>query len=553
MPYPTTIAVFLCLCANLYAHPDGAELDRGNRQGLIAIAGIVAMGVITVAWVATLRRQVRSQTEQIRARLEREAHLEAQYRDLFESASDAVFTLNEHGLVLAMNHAGKKLTGLNEGDSFLNVAAPTSLVAARELIGSRAAATREISLAGAIGIANVEISVTPITSGGVQAIARDLTQRKRAEADLLQTQKMEAIGRLAGGVAHDFNNLLTVINGNAEVLRTRLHHDDDHALIEEILRAGEQAAAVTRQLLTYSRKGVVAPKVLSPSESIANVRTVLARLVGERVQIVTELDPEAGQVKIDPNQFEQVLVNLAMNARDSMSRGGTLTIRTQRHLKQVRIEVIDTGTGMDRATMAHLFEPFFSSKPAGEGTGLGLATVRSIVEQAGGTVSANNEPDRGTRFTIDLPRVDETAVSAVGSTVPPVLAAGKRVILLVEDEPAVQLLERRVLEMGKFEVIVASSGEEALRLLDSSAKRIDLLVTDVVMPGMSGRELAKRIQSRLPHLPVLFLSGYTPDEMLKEDVRADEVNFLQKPFTPSALLAQVRALLARSPVSTRVG
>ncbi|HKB03290.1 MAG TPA: ATP-binding protein [Gemmataceae bacterium] len=533
---------------------DAADVEVVTRppwwtaERAMTVAGAVAlMGILTMAWVITLRRRVGRQTDQIRRRLEREAHLEAQYRDLFESASDAVFSLDAGGSVTAMNVAGRTLTGLRVGDSFLAAVVPSSAEDSRELVGGLAPVTKEVGLNGPTGVVLLEVSARPLvlsgSSTGVQAIARDLTQRRRLEGELRQAQKMEAIGRLAGGIAHDFNNLLTVINGNAEVLRDRLSGDDG-SLGDEILRAGERAAALTRQLLAFSRKGVVTPKVLCPNDTIEAVQRMLARLVGERVEVRTDLDELAGHVKIDPGQLEQALLNLAVNARDAMPNGGTLTLRTRGLGDRVRIEVADTGVGMNAATRARIFEPFFTTKPVGEGTGLGLATVKSIVEQAGGTIAVHSEPGRGATFAIELPACRETAGLSSPVLSPPPPAANREVILLVEDEPAVQLLERRVLEMGRYEVLVASSGEEALTVLDRHGGPIDLLVTDVVMPGMTGRELATAINRRRPGLKTLFLSGYTPDEVLRQGVRAEEAHFLQKPFTPSSLLSKVREILS---------
>jgi PAS domain S-box-containing protein len=515
----------------------------------LTVAGVVAaVAVVALAWVVTLRKRVAWQTEEMRGRLEREAHLEARYRDLFESASDAVFTLDPAGTVTAMNLAGAKLTGLAVGDSLLSSVSSGSAADAKELLACQAPITKEISLLGPGGTVHLEVSARPVVAGGsgtgVQAIARDLTQRRRLEAELRQAQKMEAIGRLAGGVAHDFNNLLTVINGNAHVLRGRLAEPDD-GLAEEIVRAGERAAALTRQLLAFSRKQVLAPKVLCPNASVEALRKMLARLVGERVEIVTDLDETVGCVKIDPGQLEQALMNLAVNARDAMPQGGKLTIRTRSRPEHVRIEVIDTGVGMDATIRSRIFEPFFTTKAAGEGTGLGLATVKTIVEQAGGKIGLYSEPGRGATFMIDLPLCREQP--AVGSPVAPTPPPSNReVILLVEDEAAVRVLERRVLEMGKYDVLVAATGEEALTVMDQHPGPIDLLVTDVVMPGMTGRELAEAAGRRRPGLRALFLSGYTPDEVLRQGVRAEEAHFLQKPFTPSALLGKVREILSRA-------
>jgi len=519
-------------------------------QKALGVAAMVAtLALLPLVWVVTLRRRVRTQTDLMRRRLEREAHLEAQYRDLFESASDAVFALDASGSVTSMNVAGCTLTGLRVGDSFLDAVTPGSAFDARELLVCDEPVTREIGLARPTGVALLEVSSRPIlhagASAGVQAIARDLTHRRQLETELRQAQKMEAIGRLAGGVAHDFNNLLTVINGNAAVLRGKLPRGET-TLADEIIRAGEQAAALTRQLLTFSRKGVITPKILYPNETIEAVTKMLARLVGERVELVTDLDEAVGTIKVDPGLLEQALLNLAVNARDAMPQGGKLTLRTRALPRHVCIEVADTGVGMDSVTKARIFEPFFTTKPAGEGTGLGLATVKSIVEQAGGIIAVRSEPGRGATFAIELPVCSDSPVPSSPSQDAPPPAANREIILLVEDEPAVQLLERRVLEMGGYEVLVASSGEEALKLLDHHNGRVDLLVTDVVMPGMTGRELAEAVAQRRPGLRNLFLSGYTPDEVLRQGVRAEEAQFLQKPFTPSALLTKVRDVLIRA-------
>lgn len=511
--------------------------------GVVGITAAVA--IVALAWVVTLRRRVHVQTDQISRRLKREAQLEARYRELFESAGDAIFALDAAGVLTDINQAGRILMGLAKGDSLLKAVTRESLPVARELLECVAPITREITLVGPDGPTVLEVSARPAvdsgSSTGVQAIARDLTQRRRIEADQRQAQKMEAIGRLAGGVAHDFNNLLTVINGNAEVLRTRLNKNDT-GLVDEIARAGEHAATLTRQLLTFSRKEIVAPRILCPNSIISTLRKMLGRLLGARVELIADLDEEVGNIRIDPGQLEQVLVNLAINARDAMPTGGSLTIRTRAREDSVFIEVVDNGLGMDAATVKRAFEPFFTTKAAGEGTGLGLATVKSIVEQAGGSINVQSECGRGTAFIIEFPSVEERPMSPKSpvATPPP---ANREVILLVEDEPAVQLLERRVLEMGRYDVMVASSGEEALCLLDRHQGRIDLLVTDVVMPGMSGRELAEAVMRRHPGLPALFLSGYTPDEVLKQGIRSEATHFLQKPFTPSSLLAKVRDVL----------
>ncbi len=511
------------------------------------VGGLLACAVIAFVWVYTLRRRLRKKTAEVRARLEREADLEAKYRELVETASDVVFTLDAAGHVSSINQAGRRLTGLSEGQSFIHRVTASSLPDAHDLAACEAPISREVGLAGSSGAVLLEVNARPVVHDGqwlgIQAIARDLTQRRRLEDELRQSQKMEAIGRLAGGVAHDFNNLLTVINGNAEVLQARSDHSSAE-LAGEIVRAGEQAAGLTRQLLAFSRKGVVSPKVICPNDVLQSAQRMFARLVGERVDVITDLDPDIGCIKIDPGQLEQALLNLAVNARDAMGASGTLTFRTRAWIGHARIEVCDTGHGMDDETRSRAFEPFFTTKPAGEGTGLGLATVRSIIDQAGGRICVHSQSGRGAKFILDFPLSGESPALADPA---PSLAHpdnNRETILLVEDEPAVQLLERRVLEMGKYTVLVASTGAEALRLLDEHADEIDLLLTDVVMPGMCGRELAERAAARRPGLPALFLSGYTPDEVLRQGVQAEAAWFLQKPFTPSSLLTKVREVLA---------
>jgi signal transduction histidine kinase/CheY-like chemotaxis protein len=516
-----------------------------TRSRILAVAGgLLTLALAAGGWVVTLRRRLRRQTIHIRERLEREADLEARYRELVETASDVVFTLDPAGRITSINDAGRRLTGLGPGDHFIAEAADAPL----DLTDCESPVIREARLTGPDGPIYLEVNVRPIVHDeaivGVQAIARDLTHRRRLEAGLRHASKMEAIGRLAGGVAHDFNNLLTVINGNAEVLRTRLPNAEAD-LAEEIVLAGGQAAALTRQLLAFSRKGVVAPKVLCPNDVIQRLHPVLNRLVGERIDLVTVLDADVGNVKVDPGLMDQAILNLVVNGRDAMPAGGRLTIRTRAWIGHVRVEVSDTGHGIDEETLGRMFEPFFTTKPVGEGTGLGLATVKSIVEHAGGHISVRSRAGEGTTFLLDLPLCDDFSATVDSAPTSTPVAENREVILLVEDEPAVQLLERRVLESGKYEVLVASSGEEALALLDEHAGRIDLLVTDVVMPGMSGRELAEVAAKRQPGLPALFLSGYTPDEVLRQGIEAAAAHFLQKPFSPGSLLTKVREVLSR--------
>ena len=401
----------------------------------------------------------------------------------------------------------------------------------------------------------------------------DITEHKlaqqalrRSEEHLRQSQKMEAVGRLAGGIAHDFNNLLTAIIGYSALLCDRLAGDES-AMREalEIKSAGERAASLTQQLLAFSRRQVLQPKVLDLNAIIADFEKLLRRLVGERIRVAIDCDPDLWQVRADPGEFGRVIMNLSLNARDAMPEGGTLTVETANVTlteaaaankalapgRYVTMAVRDTGVGMDAEARAHIFEPFFTTKEIGKGTGLGLATVLGIVEQSGGVIRCESQPGEGTTFTIFLPAVAEAADNSAhpggGLADAP---KGSEVVLLVEDEDAVRKLARMILETGGYTVLDARNGREGLALCEAHEGLIDLLVTDVVMPELSGRELAEGVLKLRPRMKVLFMSGHTQDAVLKEGVQKGAA-FLQKPFTPAGLAQKVRETLdspARSSV-----
>jgi two-component system, cell cycle sensor histidine kinase and response regulator CckA len=417
-------------------------------------------------------------------------------------------------------------------------------------------------------IIDVEITSHPIIFMERSAefvLAHDMTKRReaeealqRSEEQLRQSQKLEAVGRLAGGIAHDFNNLLTVITGYSDLLLRRSGHDEAaRSKIEEIRKAAERAASLTRQLLAFSRKQVLEPRVLDLTETVANMDKMLKRLIGEDIHLVTMLEPNLKKVSADPGQIEQVIMNLAVNARDAMPHGGKLTIETRNvyldaayarsHLsvrpgQYVMLAVSDTGHGMDAATQERIFEPFFTTKEVGKGTGLGLSMVYGILKQSGGNIWVYSEPGHGTTFKVYVPVVEED-VSAEPEASAPKTQKGTETILLVEDEEIVRNLLRDILEMEGYEVIVAENGQDALQACARQREQIHLLMTDVVMPGMSGRELVAQLTGQCAGLKVLYMSGYTDDAIVRHGVLDEGVAFLQKPFTPDAATRKVREVL----------
>jgi two-component system, cell cycle sensor histidine kinase and response regulator CckA len=404
-------------------------------------------------------------------------------------------------------------------------------------------------------------SATPTRMIG--AIA-DQSRRHELEAQLRQSQKMEAVGRLAGGVAHDFNNLLMIIQNYTKLVADELPTGAaSRTDLEEVLQAAERAGELTRQLLALGRKQVLRPEQLDINHAVASTAAILRRVIGEDIAIETALDPGVWPVYVDHGQFEQVLMNLAVNARDAMPSGGAIRLRTSNVVRSghasdatrptndvgsyVSLIVEDTGTGIDPAILPEIFEPFFTTKAVGEGTGLGLSTVYGIVEQSGGSISVESTPGRGTSFSILLPRADTAAHVHVASAPIRGAADGTETILLVEDDERVRTLVRRVLEKHDYIVHEATSGPDALRIMETTTQakngRIDLLLTDVVMPGQNGRELADDLTARWPELRVLYMSGYANDEMLRRGVAGLGSAFLQKPFTSAALSQAVRTLL----------
>jgi signal transduction histidine kinase len=387
----------------------------------------------------------------------------------------------------------------------------------------------------------------------------EVARREELEEQFRQSQKMEAIGRLAGGVAHDFNNMLTVISGYGEqvlgepALTPELRED-----VGQMVAAAERAAALTHQLLAFSRKQVLQPAILDLNATVNQMDKMLQRLIGEDIDLVTCLDPHLDPVEFDPGQIEQIIMNLAVNARDAMPRGGKLTINTanielsEEYAKDhvdavagphVMIAVTDTGTGMDAETRARIFEPFFTTKEKGKGTGLGLATVYGIVKQSGGNIWVYSEPGHGTTFKVYLPR-SESAVVEVKAETTKSPVTGTETILLVEDDEAVQMLLRRTLTRGGYTVLVAGNPEAAQQLAAEFTGSIDMLLSDVVMPGMGGPELARRLSEHRPNMKVVFISGYTDEAIVHHGVLDPGASFIEKPISPRVLLEKVRQFLS---------
>jgi signal transduction histidine kinase len=397
------------------------------------------------------------------------------------------------------------------------------------------------------GVRDVAFSATAnVQPGRHLGSLRDLTAQKRLEEQLRQAQKMEAVGRLAGGIAHDFNNLLTAIAGYGELLSAALEDGPLRRHAEEITKASARAAALTSQLLAFSRRQVLQPRVLDLNVAVREMESMLHRLIGEDVELVTALDPGLGPVCADPTQVEQVIVNLVVNARDAMPGGGALTIETSNAGDHVVLAITDTGTGMTEDERAQLFEPFFTTK-GGAGTGLGLATVYGIVEQSGGHIEVLTEPGLGSSFRISLPRADGAPAEQPDTRREPAAAAGTETILLVEDEDVVRRLVAEILDDAGYAVLEASDGASALEVARSHDGPLDLLVTDVVMPGMSGRDVAQAVTPLRPGLQVLYMSGYTDSAIVHHGVLDEGTAFLQKPFSSAELTAKVRSLLDASP------
>jgi PAS domain S-box-containing protein len=525
----------------------------------------------SVAFARAMGNQVVQSLELARS-VARLTASEQRYRTLLNSANDYIAVLTPDGLVREMNQRWVDLTGLPYDDLIGRHArefAPMGKENANsqmysEATGSSATPTPPVEIAGPNGSkVLMEFSRTYVDVAGEQlvfTIGRDVTQQRALEEQLRQSQKLEAVGQLAGGVAHDFNNVLTAILGFSVLMMEGLAPDDPSRRdLLEIKKAGERAASLTRQLLAFSRKQILQPKVLNINTVVAGMEAMLKRLIFAHVNLKLSLAPEVGLVKMDPTQLEQILINLAVNAADAMPRGGKLTIETgnvtldeqyqQGHLpvtpgEYVMLAVSDTGTGMDEATSRRIFEPFFTTKAVGKGTGLGLATTYGIVKQSGGNIWVYSELGRGSTFKIYLPHVVTSAAGVLErATEAKEMPRGSETILLVEDDEGVRLLVRIALERAGYHLLEAGNPKEAMQVARAFDGPIHLLLSDVIMPESEGMPLFERLSELHPDLQVLYISGYADDAIVRHGVLVEGAPFLQKPFTSLALARKVRDIL----------
>jgi len=552
----------------------GVPLKIGDRPIGVLVAQTYAPGV---RYGETERHILQFVSTQVamaieRKRTEEQLHeSERKYRLLFETNPEPMFVYDFETLrILAVNGAAITRYGYSEAE-FLALTIRDIRPVEEQGRLEQELARRPDEGAIRTGVRHrakdgrlfeVDLVARPLEFAGRRArlvLARDVTAQRHLEDQLRQSQKMEAVGQLAGGIAHDFNNLLTAILGSTQLLlQVTPPGDVRREDVDEIRNAGLRAAELTRQLLAFSRRQVLAPKVLELNGVVANMDKMLRRLIGEDVELATTLHAEAGAVNADPGQLEQVLLNLVVNARDAMPGGGRVLIETTRALLRDELverrhrlppgdyaclAVTDSGAGMDESTQAHLFEPFFTTKEVGKGTGLGLATVYGIVKQSGGYIWVYSEPGRGTTVRVYLPRVPGAAEPPLPAPELPALRGGHETVLLVEDAAPVRTLARRSLEACGYTVLDAADGPSAIELSARHAGAIAVLVTDVVMPGMSGRELAERLAPTRPEMKVLYTSGYTDDAMVRQGVLNAGVAFLQKPFVPDSLARKVRDVL----------
>jgi two-component system, cell cycle sensor histidine kinase and response regulator CckA len=546
--------------------------------GTLAAPASASAPLIPIVQAGNLRsRQADGHARNItrQARSEEEIRdSEARYRRLFEAAQDGILILDANtGLIMDVNpflmelldYSHEEFMGKELWEIGLFKDAAASKAAFRELQSRKYVSYDDLPLETRAGRAiNVEFvsNVYRVNNKKViQCNIRDITNRKRdelTEQQVRQAQKMEAVGQLAGGVAHDFNNLLGVILGYCEILEASTDlAEPSRKMIQQIHNAGISAKDLTRHLLAFSRRQVLQPVFLDLNAIVKHTETMLGRMLGDNVTLNSVLSHDLGTVRADPSQIEQILMNLAVNARDAMPQGGKITIRTanvaidQAYVRQhpylkpgpyVMLTVSDTGIGMDAETRARIFEPFFSTKADGKGTGLGLSTVFGIVKQSAGAINAYSEPGHGTKFKVYFPRCEEAPVILTTNETAP-LAGGSETILLVDDAAPLRGLTRLLLEGCGYTVLDSGDPAEAIGIAELHKGPLPLLITDVVMPGFSGRVLADRLRAARPETKVLYTSGYADDEVVQHGLVGADCAFLEKPFTRDALIRKVREIL----------
>jgi len=550
--------------------PSGGESERTQQRAALSTAGLATVVVLCALWLLSLRLRVSKQTRQIRAQNAQEKLLDARYRDLFETAGDAVWVTDRDNLIVALNRAAEELLKTTRDRARgLPIATFISTEESELIRASRVRHRDEpfelelVPESGSRVIAEVTSRLLP--NGGVQTVARNVTERKKMQARAQQAQTLEALGRMAGGIAHDFNNLLTIINASSAALVDQLPPGDpNRALAGEVLGAGTRAANLTRRLLSFSRPRLNATSPVDLMRAVSDSVGLLRRLIGPEVTLEVELAPETPWVRGDVGLIEQILMNLCLNAKDAMPGGGTLTVRTGRAPSGVAIlTVADTGIGMSQELKARVFEPFFTTKEVGKGTGLGLATVYSAVQALGGQIRLYSEVGRGTAFAIEFPSVpapnEDTVLLmpvTVGLSEPTPIpdqswGVGKTV-LLVEDDEAIRAIAERGLAGHGLLVRMAEEGTEALAILEELGGQVQLLVTDLMMPGMTGVELAQRIRAMQPNVRVVFMSGYDADDLDTTALPSGTWSFLRKPFVASDVGIAARDLIRGVPRSAAV-
>ena len=558
---------------------DDIRISQGVFSA-IAIVSVVVLGVVSVLWLwsSSLQSTVNKQTKRIQddyAQLKQiESNLrqsEQKYRGLIEQSNDAIFILYDQKFeifnekFLEMFALTREQVNAPDFDflSFINPDSHAVVNFFNRKVKVGKATDFEFAARKRTGEKMlIEASVNRVHyKNGVatQGILRDITKRHQLEEEFRQAQKMEAVGRLAGGIAHDFNNLLTVINGQAELALLKLTKKDPlHKRVDQIHKSGERAASLTRQLLAFSRKQLMQPQVININELLNELHHMLERLIGEDISLTFFPDPNLGLIKADPGQIEQVVMNLIVNARDAMPDGGKLTIETANvYLDEsfseshpdskpgsyVMISVSDSGVGMDKETQAHIFEPFFTTKGR-MGTGLGLSTIYGIVTQSDGQISVYSEIGKGSTFKIYLPCTEEIHQLIVESRPAEENLMGSETILVVEDEGAVRDLVANILQSYRYDVILASNAKQALNKIAELGKNVDFILTDVIMPDMSGPDFVKNLPPPFRDLPVLYMSGYTDNVILTHGMLDENTNFIEKPFSPLKLARKIREILS---------